>query len=234
MDKPAGLVVHPAAGHPAGTLVNAVLHHCPGVLGVGGEARPGIVHRLDRDTSGLLAVAKTDAALAGLQAAFRDGAVRKTYLAVTCGVPDPPAGRLETLIGRSPRDRKKMAVVPRNGKPALTEWVVAEDFGAAALLRVRIHTGRTHQIRVHLSSFGCPVAGDRDYGSAARDRALPFRPERQMLHAWRLAFPHPLTGEPLAFEAPPPADFQALLAALRARAGRPPRAPAPPSLSPPP
>ena len=218
VDKPAGLVVHPGAGHPDGTLVNAVLHRCPGVLGVGGEERPGIVHRLDRDTSGLLVVAKTDQALASLAAAFRGGLVRKTYLAVSCGVPDPPSGKVENLIGRSPRDRKKMAVVERGGKPASTEWEVAEDFGRAALLRVRIHTGRTHQIRVHLSSFGCPVAGDRDYGSAAADAVLPFRPARQMLHAWRLEFPHPGgSGGTVSLEATPPPDFQELLAALRGR-----------------
>jgi len=219
VDKPAGLVVHPAAGHPDGTLVNALLAHCPGVLSVGGERRPGIVHRLDRDTTGLLAVAKTDAALAALQAAFQSGAVRKTYLAVASGVPEPPRGTLEGAIGRNPADRKKMAVVPRGGRAARTDYEVAEDFGRAALLRLRLHTGRTHQIRVHLASIGCPVAGDRDYGSAARDRAaLPAgapRPARQMLHAWRLELPHPATGETLAFEAPPPADFAELLAALR-------------------
>lgn len=219
VDKPAGLVVHPAAGHPDGTLVNALLARCPGVLNVGGERRPGIVHRLDRDTTGLLAVAKTDAALAALQAAFKSGAVRKTYLALASGVPEPPRGTLEGAIGRSPADRKKMALVARGGKPARTDYEVAEDFGAAALLRLRLHTGRTHQIRVHLASIGCPVAGDPVYGSAARDRAaLPSgtaRPGRQMLHAWRLELPHPATGETLSFETPPPADFLGLLAALR-------------------
>ena len=217
VDKPAGLVVHPAAGHPDGTLVNAVLHHAPGVFGVGGEERPGIVHRLDRDTSGLLVVAKTDAALAALGDAFREGRVRKTYLAVLSGVPEPPEGHLESLIGRSPRDRQRMAVVERNGKPASTDYEVAEDFGDAALVRVRIHTGRTHQIRVHMAWIGCPVAGDPVYGSPAADRALPLRPARQMLHAWRLALPRPADGRELAFEAPPPPDFAALLSALRAR-----------------
>ncbi len=218
VDKPAGLVVHPAAGHPDGTLVNALLARCPGVLSVGGERRPGIVHRLDRDTTGLLAVAKTDAALAALQAAFKSGAVRKTYLAIASGVPEPPRGTLDGAIGRNPADRKKMAVVPRGGRAARTDYEVAEDFGRAALLRLRLHTGRTHQIRVHLASIGCPVAGDPVYGSAARDRAaLPVarRPARQMLHAWRLELPHPATGETLSFEAPPPADFLDLLAALR-------------------
>ena len=218
VDKQAGLVVHPACGHPDGTLVNAVLFHCPGVLSVGGERRPGIVHRLDRDTSGLIVVAKTDAALAALQEAFKSGEVRKTYLAISCGVPEPPRGRIEANIGRSPADRKKMAILERGGKPAVTEWEVEEDFVESALLRVRIHTGRTHQIRVHLSSIGCPVAGDRAYGSAAADAVLPFRPDRQMLHAWRLELPHPVSGARLSFEAPPPEDFACLLAALR-RAG---------------
>lgn len=217
--KPAGLVVHPAAGHPDGTLVNAVLHHCPGVLGIGGEARPGIVHRLDRDTSGLMVVAKTDAAMASLAAAFKEGTVRKTYLAVCCGVPDPPRGHVENLVGRSPRDRKKMAVVRSGGKPASTDWEVAEDFGVASLVRLRIHTGRTHQIRVHMSWLGFPVAGDALYGSRTGDRALPLLPERQMLHAWRLEFPHPADGRAMSFEAPPPADFAALLSALRGAAG---------------
>ncbi len=219
VDKPAGLVVHPAAGHPDGTLVNALLARCPGVLSVGGERRPGIVHRLDRDTTGLLAVAKTDAALAALQGAFKSGAVKKTYLAIASGVPEPPRGTLEGAIGRNPADRRKMAVVARGGRASRTDYEVAEDFGSAALLRLRLHTGRTHQIRVHLASIGCPVAGDPAYGSAARDRAaLPAgapRPARQMLHAWRLELPHPATGEPLSFEAPPPADFESLLAALR-------------------
>ena len=220
IDKPAGLVVHPANGHPDGTLVNAVLHHFPGVFGVGGEERPGIVHRLDRDTSGLMVVAKTDEALEALSSAFRSGAVHKTYLAITCGVPDAPSGHVENYIGRSPRDRKKMAVVESGGKFASTDWTVVEDFGEVALVRLRIHTGRTHQIRVHLSSFGCPVAGDRDYGSAAADGVLPFRPPRQMLHAWKLVFPHPDGGRQVQFESSLPSDFKELLDALRTEAHR--------------
>ena len=221
VDKPASLVVHPAAGHPDGTLVNAILHHCPGVLDIGGEERPGIVHRLDRDTSGLLVVAKTASAMASLSAAFQAHAVTKTYLAVLSGVPEPPSGSLEGNIGRHPSDRKKMALLERGGKAARTDYEVAEDFGTACLARLRLHTGRTHQIRVHMSSIGCPVAGDPVYGSAALDRALPQRPARQMLHAWRLSFAHPILGTPLSFEAQPPGDFAALLAALRAR-GAPP------------
>ena len=220
IDKPAGLVVHPAAGHEDGTLVNALLNHCPGIFGIGGEERPGIVHRLDKDTSGLMVVAKTDAALCALARGFHEGTIRKTYLAVSCGVPDPPAGHVENLIGRSPRDRKKMAVVERCGKLASTDWSVEEDFATSALLRLRIHTGRTHQIRVHLASFGCPVAGDRLYGSGSADAVLPFRPQRQMLHAWRLALVHPADGREMTFEAPPPQDFDELLQALRERGGR--------------
>ena len=215
VNKPAGLVVHPAAGHPHGTLVNALLYHCPGMLSVGGEARPGIVHRLDQDTSGLLVVAKRDDALNALSAAFQAGEVHKTYAAICCGVPEPSTGSLESLIGRSPYDRKKMAVVDRNGKWAHTEYAVEEDFGGSALLRVRIHTGRTHQIRVHLKSIRCPVAGDRLYGSASEDSVLPFRPPRQMLHARLLTFPHPLRGDSLTFEAPLPDDMLRLLTALR-------------------
>ena len=215
IDKPPGLVVHPAAGHADNTLVNAVLHRYPGVFGVGGEERPGIVHRLDKDTSGLIVVAKTDAALAALGDGFRNGSVRKTYLAIACGVPDPPSGHVENMIGRSRYDRKKMAVVDRGGKFASTDWEVAEDFGSSALVRLRIHTGRTHQIRVHLASFGCPVAGDAVYGSARADSVLPFRPARQMLHAARIAFPHPASGREMVLTAPLPPDFGELLAALR-------------------
>ncbi len=229
VNKPAGLVVHPAAGHPDGTLVNAVLHHCPGVLSVGGEQRPGIVHRLDRDTSGLIVIAKTDGALNALAAAFQAGEVRKTYSALVCGTPSAPGGHVEGLIGRSPRDRKKMAVVEKNGKFASTDWQTAETFGAvAALLDVRIHTGRTHQIRVHMASLGHPVAGDADYGSPKRDAEIMRasgdetvrRPPRQMLHARHLELAHPVTGEPVAFDAPLPPDFATLVENLRAGRSR--------------
>lgn len=224
VNKPAGLVVHPAAGHPDGTLVNAVLHHCPDVLSVGGEQRPGIVHRLDRDTSGLIVIAKTDAALNALAAAFQAGEVHKTYAALVCGTPHPASGHVEGLIGRSPRDRKKMAVVEKNGKFASTDWEIAEAFGTvASLLSVRIHTGRTHQIRVHMASIGHPVSGDADYGSPKRDAEImraagddsARRPPRQMLHARHLELAHPITGEPLAFDAPLPPDFADLVTRLR-------------------
>ncbi len=217
VDKPPALVVHPAAGHGDGTLVNAILAHCPGILAIGGDQRPGIVHRLDQDTSGAIVVAKTDAAMAALGEAFREGGVHKTYLAIVHGVPDPPEGRLETLIGRHPVHRQRMAVLQKGGRRAVTRYTVAETFRDAALLRVAIETGRTHQIRVHMRHIGCPVAGDATYGNAKADAALPLPPSRQMLHAWRLAFPHPVHGGAIEIEAPPPADFTAVLEALRAR-----------------
>ena len=214
--KPPGLVVHPAVGHVDGTLVNGLLAHCPQMLSIGGERRPGIVHRLDQDTSGAMVVAKTDAAMASLGEAFREGRVRKTYLAIVHGVPEPSEGRLETLVGRHPVHRQRMAVLQKGGRRAITNYAVAESFRTAALLRVAIETGRTHQIRVHMRHIGCPVVGDATYGRPKEDASLPL-PPRQMLHAWRLAFPHPLSGRELEFEAPPPADFTAVLKALRAR-----------------
>jgi len=215
--KPPGLVVHPAVGHVDGTLVNGLLAHCPQMLSIGGERRPGIVHRLDQDTSGAMVVAKTDAAMASLGEAFREGRVRKTYLAIVHGVPEPSEGRLETLVGRHPVHRQRMAVLQKGGRRAITNYAVAESFRTAALLRVAIETGRTHQIRVHMRHIGCPVVGDATYGRPKEDASLPLPPPRQMLHAWRLAFPHPLSGRELEFEAPPPADFTAVLKALRAR-----------------
>jgi 23S rRNA pseudouridine1911/1915/1917 synthase len=215
IDKPAGLVVHPAPGHATGTLVNALLHHCDDLAGIGGVERPGIVHRLDKDTTGLLVVAKHDAAMAGLVRAFQTGGVRKEYLAIVHGAPPHASGTLTTLIGRDPTNRKRMAVVRERGKRATTHYRVAERFAQAALVEARIETGRTHQIRVHLARLGAPIAGDALYGGARRDRNLPLRPDRPMLHATRLAFAHPITGQPLAFERPPHADMLALLAALR-------------------
>ena len=208
VDKPPGLVVHPAPGHHTGTLVNALLHHCPHLSGIGGVARPGIVHRLDQDTSGLMVVAKTAKAMASLTKAFagHDG-VAKTYLAIVHGTPSPPAGRVENLIGRSPFDRKKMAVVEKNGKLAITEYRVASRIGNLSCVECRILTGRTHQIRVHMASLGCPVVGDGVYGIARRDKTLSPPPMRQLLHAWRLSFRHPATGEMVDFEAPLPSDW---------------------------
>ena len=209
IDKPPGMVVHPAPGHHAGTLVNALLHHCPELSGIGGEARPGIVHRLDMDTSGLVAVAKTQRAMEALARAFasRDG-VSKIYLAVCRGRPRPEAGRIETLIGRHPADRKRMAVVERNGKTAITNWrTVSPPDAPLATVECRIETGRTHQIRVHLAHLGCPVAGDAVYGKPSLDRLLNPPPPRQLLHAWRLSLRHPATGKMIELSAPLPPDM---------------------------
>jgi 23S rRNA pseudouridine1911/1915/1917 synthase len=217
LDKPAGLVVHPAPGHAAGTLVNALLHHCTDLGGIGGVERPGIVHRLDKDTSGLMVVAKNDAAMAGLVRLFQTGGISKEYLALVHGAPSKPAGTVIGLIGRHPVERKRMAVVRVNGKQAVTHYTVERRLGGdTSLLRCRIETGRTHQIRVHAQSLGCPLVGDALYGRPASDSRLPLAPARQMLHAARLAFAHPVTGAALAFTAPPPEDFAQMLAALAA------------------
>ena len=209
VNKPAGLVVHPAPGHFTGTLVNALLHRCLGLSGIGGVARPGIVHRLDQDTSGLLVVAKSQPAMDGLSRAFashRD--VEKTYLAVCHGRPRLDSGRIENLIGRHPVDRKRMAIVERNGKPAITNWHLrTSQTSQTSLVECRIETGRTHQIRVHMASLGCPVIGDKVYGKPTLDRRLDPVPMRQMLHAWRLALWHPVTRERMSFEAPIPSDM---------------------------
>ena len=223
LNKPAGLVVHPAAGHADGTLVNALLHHCPDLGGIGGEIRPGIVHRLDKDTSGVLVIAKNDFALHGLAAQFKERTLRKEYLAAVWGEPKPPRGVIRTLIGRNPRNRKKMSARPASGRPAVTHYEVLSRHGGVSLLRVRIETGRTHQIRVHLAHIGHPVVGDRQYGRARKGlRATP--PARQMLHAERLAFTHPRTRAPLEFAAPIPQDLHAFLRDLAAD-GRPERSP---------
>lgn len=218
LDKQAGLVVHPAPGHEDGTLVNALLHHCEGKLPViNGEERPGIVHRLDRFTSGLLVVGKTADALRGLAAQFQEGKVHKIYAALVHGIPRPASGHIETLIGRKSSDRKKMAVVESGGRMAITDYETRNLFTAAngALLDVRIATGRTHQIRVHMRHIGHPVMGDPDYGSGRLDNALGIPRGRQFLHARSLSFLHPVTGEPLAFESPLPEDFEAALRIVR-------------------
>ncbi|MCE5265495.1 MAG: RluA family pseudouridine synthase [Deltaproteobacteria bacterium] len=225
VDKPAGMVVHPAAGHADGTLVNALLHHCRDLSGIGGVLRPGIVHRLDKETSGLLVVAKSDAAHQGLAAQFKRHEVKKTYQALVVGEPGAEGGRIEAAVGRHPTDRKKMSTQSRRGRSAVTVWRVRERYGVAALLEVDIETGRTHQIRVHLTDLGHPVVGDRVYGGAGRirtvgdpaARARMKAMDRQALHAWRLAFAHPLTGEDMAFTAPLPADMAGLCAFLRER-----------------
>jgi 23S rRNA pseudouridine1911/1915/1917 synthase len=225
LDKPAGLVVHPAPGNQEGTLVNALLAHCGDKLpGIGGERRPGIVHRLDRDTSGVMVVAKTEQALATLSAAFAARDIERAYKALIWGIPSPAEGEIEGAIGRDPRDRKRMALVTRGGKAALTRYDTAKVFYAAVtLVNCRLATGRTHQIRVHLSASGHPVVGDPVYlrRIPAISRALP-EPQRgacldfprQALHAATLGFRHPATGETLRFETPLPPDFQDLVTLL--------------------
>jgi 23S rRNA pseudouridine1911/1915/1917 synthase len=217
LDKPAGLVVHPAAGHARGTLVNALLHHVKGLSGVGGVLRPGIVHRLDKETSGCLVVAKNDAALQALQRAFQARSVEKTYLALVHGQP-PDTGRLETLHARHPRDRKRFTGRAKTGKPAVTTWRVRTRLDGAAFVEVGLETGRTHQIRVHLSEMGHPLLGDALYGGTrkgdAHVRAVQTSLGRQALHAWKLVFPHPRTGKVVRCEAPVPADLAAAVDAL--------------------
>ena len=215
VDKSPGMVVHPAPGHFTGTLVNALLFRCPELSGIGGVARPGIVHRLDQDTSGLIVVAKTQAAMDGLAKAFASHAnVTKTYLAVVHGRPRLQSGRIENMIGRHPVDRKRMAIVERGGKLAITNWRVLpnqtikhSNNQTISLLECRIETGRTHQIRVHMASLGCPVIGDRTYGKGTLDRRLDPVPARQMLHAWKLRLWHPVKNVEMSFEAPPPPDM---------------------------
>ncbi len=215
LDKPPGLVVHPAPGHATGTLVHALLHHCgPTLAGIGGERRPGIVHRLDRDTSGVMVVAKTERAMRGLVEQFRRHTVGKTYLALAWGEPVPPTGRIETLVGRHPVQRQRMSTAPATGRRAVSTYERVEAYGEASLLRVRIETGRTHQIRVHLAHIGHPVVGDRVYGRA-RGRLPPGPAPRQMLHAAELAFVHPATGQEMEFVAPTPPDMRALIRAWR-------------------
>jgi 23S rRNA pseudouridine1911/1915/1917 synthase len=218
LDKAPGMVVHPAAGHWRGTLVNALLHHVQDLGGVGGALRPGLVHRLDKDTSGALVVAKNDSALAALQAAFKARDVEKKYLALVHGQP-PDTGRIETPYGRHPRHRQRFTGKLTAGKPAVTLYRVVERLHASALVEVDLLTGRTHQIRVHLAEAGFPLLGDALYGGTrkgdARLKAVQAVLGRQALHAARLAFPHPRTGKRRVFEAPLPADFREALQALR-------------------
>jgi len=210
INKPAGLTVHPGAGRQTGTLVHAVLAHCPMLPGIGGEHRPGIVHRLDKDTSGLLVVAKTERALRHLQAQIQARRARRDYRALVHGRMSAPEGRIDAPVGRDPRHRTRMAVVP-TGRTAVTHYRVAEAFDAATALDVRLETGRTHQIRVHCAYIGHPVVGDPVYGR----RPNPWGLARQALHAHRLAFVHPVSGLPLSFTAPLPADMTAALRLLR-------------------
>lgn len=227
VDKPAGLVVHPAPGHPCGTLVNALLYHCRDLSGIGGVLRPGIVHRLDKETSGLMVAAKSDEAHRGLAGQFKRHEVKKTYQALVYGNPKTDGGRIEAAVGRHPTDRKRMSTQSRRGRSAVTVWRVRERFGVAALLEVDIETGRTHQIRVHLTEIGHPVVGDRVYGGTGRIRAVGDPSsrarmkalDRQALHAWRLSFTHPVTGETMRFSSPLPEALADLCVFLRNRGG---------------
>ncbi|MFC4254519.1 RluA family pseudouridine synthase [Altererythrobacter xixiisoli] len=218
VDKPAGMVVHPAAGNLDGTLVNALLHHCAGQLsGIGGVARPGIVHRIDKDTSGLLVVAKSDIAHEGLARQFADHSLERAYMAVVNGHPMPPAGTVNQRIGRSDSDRKKMAVLdPRSprGKHAITHYKTIERLTRCALIECRLETGRTHQVRVHMASIGHALLGDPAYGrNNAQIRPILQRLgfQRQALHAAILGFIHPVTGARLSFSSPIPADMRELI-----------------------
>ncbi len=219
VDKAAGLVVHPAAGNFDGTLVNALLHHCAGRLsGIGGVARPGIVHRIDKDTSGLLVVAKTDRAHEGLAGQFAKHTIIRRYTAICATHPRMLSGTINAALARSPHDRKKMAIVDASrGKRAVTHWSVIKKLRDAALIECQLETGRTHQIRVHMSSIGHPLLGDPVYGSVKQKqremlRAMDFN--RQALHAAILGFNHPISGDPLNFQSPLPSDMQHLLSEL--------------------
>lgn len=227
VDKPPGMAAHPAPGNYTGTLVHALLHHCRGSLsGVGGVARPGIVHRLDKETSGVMVAAKTDAAHQGLSALFSTHDIDRLYVALTRGAPHPASGTIQTQLGRSPHDRKKMAILKSGGREAITHYRIEEAFGpadrpVAARVACRLETGRTHQIRVHLASKTAPCLGDPVYGGgppAAGVKAVieEIGFKRQALHAAVLGFVHPITGESLRFETSLPADMAALEAGLRA------------------
>jgi 23S rRNA pseudouridine1911/1915/1917 synthase len=219
IDKPAGLVVHPAAGNTDGTLVNALLHHCRGSLsGIGGVARPGIVHRIDKDTSGLMVAAKTDIAHEGLAKQFKAHSIDRRYKAIVAGTPRTSEGKVDAPLGRSPSNRKKMAIVGEGrGKHAVTHWRNLRVLRQAALVECRLETGRTHQVRVHMASIGHPLLGDPVYGSSRKPHrelleTLNFR--RQALHATHLGFIHPVNSIALAFESEMPADMQELFANL--------------------
>jgi 23S rRNA pseudouridine1911/1915/1917 synthase len=219
VDKPAGLVVHPAPGHEAGTLVNALLAHCQDLRGIGGELRPGIVHRIDKDTSGLLVVAKDDATMNALGAAFKAHTIDRVYEALVAGAPPGPSGRIDTFYGRDPRERKKFSSRVRSGKRAVTNWRLLQKFPGAARMEARLETGRTHQVRVHLAALGCPLLGDKTYGRPPRDlavRAIADQLGRQALHARLLGFVHPATGKQMTFSSELPPDMRRALAALEA------------------
>ena len=218
VNKPAGLVVHPAPGHPEGTLVNALLAHCQTLPGIGGVQRPGIVHRLDKDTTGAIAIAKTDLAQQHLQAQLKAKTARREYLGVVYGATRSLSGTIDLPIGRHPVDRKKMAVVPveKGGRPAVTHWQVKERLGNYTLMHFQLETGRTHQIRVHSAQLGHPIVGDPVYSSGA---GVGVNLPGQALHAWQLRLQHPVSGDWIEMIAPPPSAFTTLLEVLRSRYG---------------
>ena len=219
LNKPPGMVVHPSAGHEESTLVNALLHHCAGQLsGIGGVARPGIVHRLDKETSGCLVVAKNDPAHLALSAQFAGREVEKVYHAIVCGTVTPEKGDIRAAIARHPTHRKRMTVTDGSGRDAWTSYRVLERLREATLVEALPHTGRTHQVRVHFKHLGFPIVGDVTYGNRQNKRLTEltgYTAPRQMLHAHKLAFNHPRTGKRVSFEAPWPEVFQEALAALR-------------------
>ncbi len=225
LNKPAGLVVHPGPGHESGTLVNALLHHCPDLEGIGGEVRPGIVHRLDKNTSGTMVAAKNDMSYEGLGRQFKNRQVEKKYLALVYGEPKTSDGVISLPIGRHPTDRKKMSPKSLRGRSTETLWRVKEEFQGVTLLELHLKTGRTHQVRVHCSAMGHPVVGDAVYGGRRRWKTLGSQEaqhflravDRQMLHAWALAFAHPRTGKWMHFESPLPQDMASVLEFLRER-----------------
>ena len=216
LNKPAGLVVHPAPGHPNGTLVNAVLAHCPNLPGIGGVQRPGIVHRLDKDTTGAIAIAKTEVAHHSLQAQLKAKTARREYLGVVYGATKQESGTINLPIGRHPKERKKMAVVPveKGGREAVTHWFIEERLGNYTLMHFQLETGRTHQIRVHSAQIGHPIVGDSVYSSG---RSVGVYLPGQALHAWKLQLEHPLTNNLVEVIAPPPQVFSTLLQVLRRR-----------------
>ena len=208
VNKPSGVIVHRAPGYPDGTLCDILLKDFPDMAGVGSDERPGVVHRLDRDTSGVMVFARTQRAYLALRREFENhGRVKKTYLAVLHGTPKPQTGTLNTMIGRKPFDAKRMAVVDHNGKTAITHWTVLSKHGGLSLVEFIIETGRMHQIRVHAAHLGHPIAGDSLYGDQVRDRRMARPPSRPLLHAVELSFPHPASRRMVTFAAEPPADI---------------------------
>jgi 23S rRNA pseudouridine1911/1915/1917 synthase len=216
LNKPAGLVVHPAPGHPDGTLVNALLAHCPNLPGIAGVQRPGIVHRLDKDTTGAIAIAKTDIAYYSLQAQLQAKTAQREYLGIVYGAPKAESGMINFPIGRHPKDRKKMAILPieKGGRCAVTHWQVIERLANYTLILFQLETGRTHQIRVHSAKMGHPIVGDPLYGSG---RSVGVNLPGQALHAWRLKLQHPVSHHWISVTAPPPQTLTTLLEVLRRR-----------------